>query len=187
MNPPAYPEAVHNADKIPTITRIPAVPLLFVRPWIGPLNVSAADAGPIDFTNVVSSLVIVCGSPTRPTTATIANSAGKIDNTVVGQRGRPSRSNCPLETRSPSASACAAAIPDGRAQAPRAVDPSASARRPLGSRRRAVTAWLGCTGDWLLPAHGCLGQYACDADACRGGRARVQDRHRRPHHRAPLA
>ena len=39
MNAPTYPEAVHGADAIPTISKMPAVPLLFVRPSIGPLNV----------------------------------------------------------------------------------------------------------------------------------------------------
>jgi hypothetical protein len=46
MNAPTYPEAVHRADAIPTIKRMPAVPLLLVRPSIGPLNVCAADLGP---------------------------------------------------------------------------------------------------------------------------------------------
>ncbi len=82
MNPPTYPEAVDSAEMIPTIARIPAAPLLLVRLWIGPLNVCAAEGGPIDVTSLVSSLVIVAGSPTSPTTATIANNAGKIDSTA---------------------------------------------------------------------------------------------------------
>jgi hypothetical protein len=82
MNAPTYPDAVHSADTMPTINRMPAVPLLLVRPSIGPCSVSAADAGPIELTMSVSTLVIVCGSPTRPTIDTIASSAGKIDSTA---------------------------------------------------------------------------------------------------------
>jgi serine phosphatase RsbU (regulator of sigma subunit) len=58
------------------------VPLLFVRPSIGPLNVSTAEAGPIELTTSVSVLMIVCGSPTRPTIEIIASSAGKIERTA---------------------------------------------------------------------------------------------------------
>ena len=81
MKAPTYPDAVHNAETMPTISRIPAVPLLFVMPSIGPLNVSTADAGPTLLTTSVSALVTVAGSPTRPTIETSAISAGKIDST----------------------------------------------------------------------------------------------------------
>ncbi len=79
MNAPTYPEAVHSAEAIPRIRSTPAVPRLFVRPSIGPWKVCAAEAGPIELTSEVISLVMVCGSPTSPTIATSANSAGKID------------------------------------------------------------------------------------------------------------
>ena len=67
---------------MPTMTMMPAVPLLFVRPSIGPLNVSTAEAGPIELTTSVSTLMMVCGSPTRPTIEIIASRAGKIESTA---------------------------------------------------------------------------------------------------------
>ena len=82
MNAPTYPEAVHSAAATPTMSRMPVVPLPWARLAIGSLNVCAAEAGPIELTRLVSSLVIVCGFPTRPTRAIIATSAGKIDSTA---------------------------------------------------------------------------------------------------------
>ena len=58
------------------------MPLLLVRSSIGSLNVSTAEAGPIEVTMSVSCLVIVCGSPTRPTIDTSAIRAGKIESTA---------------------------------------------------------------------------------------------------------
>ena len=60
---------------------MPALPLLLVTFWIGSFSVSAADDGPMELTMSVSSVVIVCGSPTSPTIDTSAMMAGKIDST----------------------------------------------------------------------------------------------------------
>ena len=67
---------------MPMMSMRPAVPLLFVRPSIGPLNVSTAEAGPIELTTSVSTLMMVCGSATRPTIEIIASRAGKIESTA---------------------------------------------------------------------------------------------------------
>jgi hypothetical protein len=67
---------------IPTIRRTPALPRLLVISSIGPLNVSTAEAGPIELTMSVRALVTVFGSPTRPTIETSAISAGKIPSTA---------------------------------------------------------------------------------------------------------
>ena len=82
MKAPTYPDAVHNAAAIPTNSRMPAAPLLSVRPSIGPLKVSTAEAGPIALTTSVSDSVTVLGSPTSPTIDTIAISAGKMESTA---------------------------------------------------------------------------------------------------------
>ena len=66
---------------MPTISMIPAVPLLCVSVWIGPLNVSTADAGPTELTTSVSAFVIRAGSKTSPTIEISAISAGKIEST----------------------------------------------------------------------------------------------------------
>ena len=81
MNAPTYPDAVQIAEAMPTISRIPAVPLLFVRSLIGSLSVSAAEAGPTAVTMSVSSFVTDFGSPTRPTIDTSAIRAGNTDST----------------------------------------------------------------------------------------------------------
>ncbi|HEX4659370.1 MAG TPA: hypothetical protein VH307_18425 [Streptosporangiaceae bacterium] len=82
MKVPTYPDAVHSADATPMISRMPVALLPLARLAIGPLNVCAADAGPRELASLVSSVVIVCGLPTRPTTAIIATSAGKMDSTA---------------------------------------------------------------------------------------------------------
>ena len=47
---------------MPTISMIPAVPLLLVMLSIGPLKVSTADDGPTELTTSVSACVIRAGS-----------------------------------------------------------------------------------------------------------------------------
>ncbi len=58
----------------------PAVPRFDVIDLMGPANVSAAELGPTLVTMSVMALVVVAGSPTRPTIDTSAISAGNIDS-----------------------------------------------------------------------------------------------------------
>ena len=74
-------ELTDRAAATPTISMIPALPLLLVMLSIGPLNVSTADAGPAELTTSVRAFVIRAGSKTSPTIETSAISAGKIEST----------------------------------------------------------------------------------------------------------
>ena len=58
---------------MPTISMIPALPLLLVMLSIGPLKVSAADDGPTELTTSVSACAIRAGSKTSPTIETSAS------------------------------------------------------------------------------------------------------------------
>ena len=62
MNAPTYPEAVHNAEAIPTITKMPAAPLLLVNHWLNRFHARIRDSKEVNAYKVLGPRLKACES-----------------------------------------------------------------------------------------------------------------------------